>query len=334
MAPVINVISTAPQMGVGGGAKVYLNLAKGLRRIGHPFVVNGPLDSTSRLWIHNDVFAIEPAMRQQNVECLLGPNLFVMPRDMPPFDLRGAQYVLPSEWNARMWRGSGFAHCPVVAWPVGIDTDDFSSPGARRSDRVLLYHKRRDPRELEDIRQALTNARLNVIEVHYGRYTESEYKAALADVGFVVWHGRHESQGIALEEALAADRPVLVVDVATVLDAYGDGYRFEPRDGQFPATAAPYFDETCGIKVSHVRELPAALEIMRETLDAYRPRDFVLRHLSLEGQARAFVALWKGTHDHVLRPHRAGDWQPSLWHTVSFRVRRRAHLMTRRSRGA
>ncbi len=52
--------------------------------------------------------------------------------------------------------------------------------------------------------------KINLIE--YGTYTEETYKYVLRRSFFGVWIGTTESQGIALQEALAANVPLIVLN--------------------------------------------------------------------------------------------------------------------------
>ncbi len=96
----INIISTAPGAAVSGGTKVFANLVKGLERVGYPFVVNHRLDATRRIWVHNEVFALPAVLRRKDAQPVLGPNLFVMPRDIPGLRFTGCLYLQPSDWAA------------------------------------------------------------------------------------------------------------------------------------------------------------------------------------------------------------------------------------------
>lgn len=111
----------------------------------------------------------------------------------------------------------------------------------------------------------------------------------------MIWHGRHESQGLALQEALAMDVPILVCDVKSVFDQYQVGYTYiwDEENRNIPATAAPYFDDSCGIKIQELTRIEEAMEFMLNNLKHFSPREFVLRNLSLEGQARKLIELYE-----------------------------------------
>jgi len=290
---VINLVSTqACSDVISGPAKVYRNLAKGLGLIGYPYVVNRALGSTSRVWVHDDPVALRYVSRS-GARAVVGPNLFVLPRDIPPqTDLAGMLYVHPSPWVIAVWTAAGFDACPMAAWPVGIDLDELhptKPPEARYG--VLVYHKLRRRDELQRIRDSLDRAAVPHEVVRYGFYDQADYVNALRDTCLVVWHGRHESQGIALQEALAMDVPVLVCDVKSMSEE--EGGAFPPELDELPATAAPYFDTRCGWRTYALDDVGGMAAQMLAERSSFSPREYVEENLSLEAQARRFVALWE-----------------------------------------
>jgi glycosyltransferase involved in cell wall biosynthesis len=290
----INIISTqARHSNITGPAKVFRNLVKGLDKIGYPYVINRDLNATKRLWIHDDITALR-YMHRSKAYKVVGPNLFVMPSDIPPgISFDGALYLQPCEWAKQVWELVGFNACPIAAWPVGIDTDEFLPVPVPQSKRhVLVYHKMRDPQELPRIFEALHNLRLDYRFALYGDYTEVEYKQLLSKTSFVVWHGRAESQGIALQEAMACNIPILLCDVTSVAQTRG-GYAFTSELHNFPVTAAPYFSELCGIRITDLNDLPGTLERMCEMQASFQPRQYVLENLSLQSQAQTLIRFWE-----------------------------------------
>lgn len=275
-----------------GPYQVVANLLKGLDRIGYPYAVNRDISATERLWIHDDISALEYAHRSR-AYVVVGPNLYSMPHDIPErVRLDGMLAIVPGPTRADHWRRLGFARCDLAWWPVGIDTDEWAPlplPALQR--QVLLYHKYRDRGELEHVERALSAAGLDYRLFEYGKYEESDYMAALASTSFVVWHGCQETQGIAMQEALSCGVPVLVCDIKT-LDEERSSYDYGPVAGRFPGTAAPFFDERCGVRINDLKDLSDALVRMGAHLGEFRPREYVVETLGLEKQAREFIALW------------------------------------------
>ena len=90
------------------------------------------------------------------------------------------------------------------------------------------------------------------------------------------------------------DVPILVLDALSLFDQYPSPMTMFPeRLRSFRTSAAPYFDARCGIILDSMDRLEDGLHLMRERLDCFRPREFVLENLSLEKQAREFVSLFR-----------------------------------------
>jgi glycosyltransferase involved in cell wall biosynthesis len=293
----INVVSKAYcRHYQSGPKKVVDNLLKGLDKIGYPYVVNRRLDATKRLWIHDDVEALaQAALLPDSVKVVVGPNLVVMPRNLPAnIDMSRFVYIHPSNWAKKFWEDAGFVSCPIVAWPTGIDTDEFApSSGLKRT--VLVYFKQRFPEELTAVEQALQKKGIAYQIVRYPTYRERVYKRLLREARYIVWVGRQESQGIALQEALAANVPLLLWDV-THMGQWQANKRemdvFSAEQNAHWATAAEYFDHTCGVRIFLETELAGALDRMEQQYSGFAPRKYIESHLSLEKQARDFVEIY------------------------------------------
>ncbi len=303
----INLISTcANSKGISGPGKVFHNLVRGLEKIGQPYVVNMALNATHRLWVHDDLRALVELPERGTMK-VLGPNLVVLPQHLPTRQhFADSLYLLPSPWVVDLWRLEGFAQCPLRAWAVGIDAGDVP-PRAQVPDDapVLVYFKERDPEELERVLSLLRRHAMRHEVISYGSYAQSDYLASLRSCSFVIWLGRQESQGIALQEALATDVPVLVVDAISLFQQHPpDKPRalFPPRLASTRTTSAPYFDERCGIKVDSLNYLDDSLALMRERLPSFEPREFVRERLSLEKRAREFVGFFEELEDEAALP--------------------------------
>lgn len=295
----INVISRQINNPAAGAiCKVGQNLVKGLERIGYPHVVNKALDACPYLYIQDDYRALLGLDKLvKKVKVVIGPNLFVMPRDIPStiHIPREVLYLHPSPWAAEAWRLAGFNDCTLDYWPVGIDSNTFpprdSDP--KSLNQVLLYYKNRDGLGMngaDQIEAILKQQGINYQRINYGSYKQEDYLKALAKSRYVIWYGRQESQGLALQEALAMGCPILVYDVRTIGEDDGSGYEWTPSEKAIPASSAPYFDERCGLKVWSMEDLQAGLAVMEERWADFAPCDYVRQHLSLEHSAMLLLS--------------------------------------------
>ena len=129
--------------------------------------------------------------------------------------------------------------------------------------------------------------------LEYGSYSEEEFKFLLSNSRAAIWVSAHESQGLAVQECMSSDVPMLVLDVKSTAEEVG-WPAFLPA---FPATAVPYWDERCGQRMVSLNldrgQLQDALADFWKSVEAddYDPRSFVVENLGLERQAEAFLAV-------------------------------------------
>jgi glycosyltransferase involved in cell wall biosynthesis len=99
---------------------------------------------------------------------------------------------------------------------VGIDTYTYVPPKKEKSS-VLIYFKTRFPAELAYCEKLLQEKSIayNIINYDTG-YQESDFLSLLEISKYVIRIGRQETQGIALEEVLSMNVPILLRDVHTV----------------------------------------------------------------------------------------------------------------------
>ncbi len=280
----LNIISNSLQSKkTRGPKKVVENLIKGLEKINCPYTVNGDISRYPRIWIHDDLFTLNIARKKApNSQIVVGPNIFVNPEDISPcIDMTGMTYLQPSEMVKDIWIARGYAS-KIEVWPAGIDTDTYC-PTREISNRnaVVLYFKNRSEQELESVMNILQSKNIVPEVIRYGSYKEADYLDSLRKCRFMIWLGGYESQGIALEEALSCDVPIIVVD--RELPA-------SPFDKK--STAAPYFSDECGIMIKKISDLSVALDQMSARFDTYTPRKYVLNNLSLEKSARRLIEIF------------------------------------------
>ena len=298
----INIISKqANRRRITGPKKVLENTLKGLDRVGIKYVFNQPINQYHYNWIHDDQIAIiEAGFVGKAV--LVGPNTAVLPNDLPLFRKKlpqGSIYIHPGKWSADVWNFLGYDESNLDFWPAGVDLDEFIVPNRTNNSKILLYFKQRDLRLLEETKKIVKNLGLDYILIHYGFYEEQEYKKALQECKFGIWIGCSESQGIGLQEALATNFPLIVLDaisifdtVATDLKSYYE-YKFPKSLKVIKTTTAPYFDSRCGIIIEDLEDLEKSIKLMSEHIEDYKPREFVEENLSLEKSAKWLVGFFE-----------------------------------------
>lgn len=277
---------------------VFINLRLGLDRLGIPYEVNLPFPQL----VPTDHVAVFGRGRhcldgyQQANPIVAGIGLMTHPSEWPTLctDYPVVRYLQHSAWCDAVYRPYFGDRCAI--WPVGIDTNRWlpSSLSAKTTD-FLIYdkiHWNREGREQEllaPIRSELARHGCTHETLRYGSYEPGAFHAALSRCRAVIFLSAHESQGIAAQEAMSCDVPLLAWEPGFVEDPE----RFIWGQSVIPATSVPYFDTRCGLKFRDAAVFSSQLPVFLTALRAqhYTPRAYVLEHLTLEKCARQFVDL-------------------------------------------
>lgn len=223
---------------------------------------------------------------------LLGPSLFDHPRLAPGLmdDPRNRRLVVLADWMRAMFARTYGEVC--VSWFAGIDLEAWPDARDHRKDiDVLIYDKIRwdrhavAPRLLAPVRERLAERGLRVAELRYKDHDHDTYRDHLSRARAMVFLCEHETQGLAYQEALAMNVPVLAWDL---------GYWADPlwkvTDGEpVPASSVPFFSEACGARFRVPDEFGAAFDRFWAQLAAYEPRRYVAEALSMERSARIYA---------------------------------------------
>ena len=118
----------------------------------------------------------------------------------------------------------------------------------------------------------LSNRRLTHTQLAYGSYSQQDFKQALSSVKFCIIIDNTESQGIAIQEMMAANKPLFVWD-QLIWDHMGEQYIF-------PASSVPYWSSECGEKVDNIDQLDYKFDQFIDNIKNYSPKDYVNRELS------------------------------------------------------
>lgn len=284
---------------IGGQKRVFLNLCAGLDRIGVRYRVNDyryARRNPSRVaCILGKAFVLD-RMEWKN-PILFGPAGHSHPIDDAKLFTRRPvkKVVVPGRWMREMCRPHWGDN--VAAWAVGIDTGAWQPTGLQdKTLDVLLYDKVRWNREeaesslIEPVRALLRAKRRSFMEIRYGCYREDEYRGALARCRSMIFLCEHETQGIAYQQALACDVPILAWDRG---GPWQDPAYYPAKVVYEPVTSVPYWDDRCGRRFAEPGDLAEAWALFWEGLTTRRfePRAFVLETLTLEKCAREYVQI-------------------------------------------
>lgn len=280
---------------IGGVERVFLNLCKGLDRIGVKYEVNPPFSSIK----DGDKVAVLGIGRKslegynRDNPIVAGIALCSHPSEWP--DLLAqypvSKYLQHSKWAADVYRP--YYGDAVEEWAVGIDTDEWKPNGAIKTVDFLIYNKIRWNKDtlkhslLDPIKNSLSERGLEFEIIDYGSYKPKDYKFAVGRAKSLLFLCEHESQGIAYQEAMSSGLPIL---------AWDNGFCLDPRvrersDTPVQASSVPFFSKECGETFVSFSDFEGKLETFLQRHRLYDPRGYVLRHLTLENSAKHFLRL-------------------------------------------
>lgn len=201
-----------------------------------------------------------------------------------------------SEWNRKLYLKHAYnPSIEYVCIPFPIDIDKFKpSETERKKNKIVIYYKDVNSKYLQLILNCISQHEIlktfGISLIIYGHYNENDYLEHIRDCTFAIWIGRHESQGIGLQEALSTGCPLFVFDILSMKDEYNmreKRYPYQYIDMELEATAVPYFDERCGIicKINEPEnEICEKLNIFYENVknNKYNPREYVVENLHVD----------------------------------------------------
>ena len=247
----------------------------------HLYIINKPedldsIDLTQFDCVYSPGIPIN-ASKYPATKFIFGPHFSVFPveHQMNVIKSPNAIYIQPSEWAAQVWKDNVLCeNIRIEPLPFGVDTARFNK-GSQNKTEVIIYYKHRNPLELNFIANELKKMSINFSIFSYDhRYDENIYIDYLKRAKYCIWIDGHESQGFALQEALSCNVPLLVWNVTSMNQEYGQNY------DDIPATTIPHWDERCGEVFYKSEEFVKTFETFLSKLDTYKPREFILETLT------------------------------------------------------
>ena len=225
-----------------------------------------------------------------NTKFIFGPHFSVFPDEINIQKIIGSNslYIQPSQWAMDCWKQ--FPICKNLKMkflPFGVDTEKFKpDKDIHEREHVFIYFKRRNVDELNYITKFLTLLNISYRIFNYVEtYSEIEYLEYLKKSKYGIWLDAHESQGFALEEALSCNVPILVWNVTSMNQEFGNNYP------NIPATSIPYWDHCCGEVFYNYNEFESIFHFFLSKLYTYYPREYVINNLSIETCEKKFIDL-------------------------------------------
>jgi len=209
------------------------------------------------------------------------------------------KFLLHSQWVLNFVKSANLYNEDILdLWQAGIDTNEWK-PSLNREIKetdVLLYikvHWDKEAREkdlVEPIKSFLTLHNFSFEEIRYGQYTTSDYKDKLARCKTMIFLSAHESQGLACQECMSFDVPVIAWDPGFWLDP--DRLKYGKKF--VPATSVPFFDERCGVTFQDSADFENKFVFFFDQVQAerYSPREFIVENLSIEKSTERMLEIY------------------------------------------
>jgi len=203
--------------------------------------------------------------------CFIGPQIWFFDEHTIELQQHPERYkaiVVPSEWTKdKAVNKFGFGRVDI--WPVGIPLLEVNRDVQFD---CLVYSKRRTIEELQKVVQLLENRGMTYKILSYGNYNEEEFHQLCQQSKFCFLINGTESQGIAVQEVMSFDTPIIGWDVMEWSDM---GSRYT-----VPATSLPYWSPICGEKFYNEDEMEETFERFYSNIEMYNPRKYVQENLS------------------------------------------------------
>ncbi|WP_316782810.1 hypothetical protein [Pedobacter frigiditerrae] len=203
--------------------------------------------------------------------------------------------LVPGPWMEKMCKP--YYGDKVMAWPVGIDTKKWSPEIKNDKPTVdfLIYNKIRWENPLfEAVINELTNQGLTYTVISYGHYKHIDLMNELSSTKAVIFLCEHETQGIAYQQILATDTPILAWDEG----GYWSDPSFYPHLVKFkPVSSVPYWNDACGIKFKDIDDFTERLKEFVPKLQTFSPRSYIMKNLTLELCAEKYLSIVKSVNE-------------------------------------
>jgi glycosyltransferase involved in cell wall biosynthesis len=223
---------------------------------------------------------------------VLGTSLYDHPMLAPRLmeDRRFRTYLVLSQWTYDMFYPYYGNAC--ARWHAGIDTEQWhDTAGSIKDIDFLVYdklrwdHDRQESALLNPILQVLERRGFRVETIRYQRHDHDTYRRLLERSRAMIFLCEHESQGLAYQEAMACNVPVL---------AWDNGYWLDPLSRRFgtamiPASSVPYFSTECGERFADWAAFEATLDRFLDRMPELRPRKYVCENLSMQRSAEIYT---------------------------------------------
>jgi hypothetical protein len=146
--------------------------------------------------------------------------------------------------------------------------------------KALIYFKKRKNEELIEVQNLLDKKNIQYKTFIYGDYNNQDLINEALTSTFGIILNKSESQGIAIQELMATNLPLFVID-------------YEKNEylnlNSFKFSSVPYWSDKCGIKINNINDFENKIDEFIKNLTIYTPKDFIKENLSADKVRDRFI---------------------------------------------
>lgn len=278
---------------------VFLNLCAGFKELNVKFSTNLPfnqIEAKDRIIVLGIGKNVLEGYNSKN-KIIAGIGLMTHPFEWRSLfhDYPIAIYLQHSDWTTNVYkRWFGAQSCEI--WQAGIDTLFWSSNKVKSNKKLLIYEKflwNESEKQISILAPILEVIRKEKIEykiIKYGSYDIKEYKYELENCSAMLFLCEHESQGLAYQEAMSMNVPILAWNQGLWLDPNQKTWQ---ENEPIPASSVPYFDIKCGVVFKDLQEFRNVFFSFWNDVseNKFKPREYILEHLTLKKSAAKMLKI-------------------------------------------
>ncbi|MCK9273392.1 hypothetical protein M0P65_07690 [Candidatus Gracilibacteria bacterium] len=260
-----------------GPEAVIASAIRGFEELHVVYKINPKLKeiNNSTVWVIKDYRTLKLAIELKKMgvikKLLAGPIISVLPEDHNSILLNKNidKIIFPSQWPKDFFVYKyPFLKNKIETCPAGVDSNIYK-PQEKEFD-FLIYNKNKEEIS-EKIIEILEKKNLTYKKIEYGKFKPGKYYNLLNKTKFLIYLSNSESQGIALNEAWAANVPTFVLK--------NTKWQYQGNTWQDDKISAPYLTEETG-GFFEVENMENDLNTFLNKEKTFKPREYSLNHFS------------------------------------------------------
>ena len=269
---------------LSGPKKVIDNLKASLDQENIPYAINEEKYKNNFL-VHYDYTGHLKHSKLTLETCVIGPQIWSFDEHVNTLRENPHYYktiVTPSQWVKDLYVNKcGFPEDKVSVWPVGITLPEYER---KKEYGCLVYYKRRDQEELSKVRELLSDRHIPYNVMEYGQYSQNALEILAPESDFCFVLNGTESQGIAIQEIMSYNTPMLVWDI--------ESWEDQGPEWSVPATSVPYWSDECGERFINIDDMEVTFDRFYSRIGEYNPRKYVEDNLSYKKSIETLLEIF------------------------------------------